>query len=208
MHKVIVIAGFKGGVGKSTIADRLAEMLDNSLVISLDFYQDAVEYNSSKTVNLSQEENLNSYLSKNKNNIKYFIIDAGGFNDKRLSTINIDLLIIPTKSGYRSIKTSVDSLVTLSPLDVPIMFILNDYMQEKELQETINILEEILHITNLDLEKFYLFGITHSNAIKTCENKNASLAELSAQSAFLANSYKKVIQRFKELADEVADIVG
>ena len=207
MGKNIVIAGFKGGVGKSTISNFLGEMLENSLIVSLDFMQDAEEYNTSNTVNLGKEEDINLFFN-NKKDIDYFIIDAGGFDDERLSDIEIDLLILPTKTGYRSIKTTVDSAVTFTPISVPVMFILNDYTTEKEQKETLEILEEILSVSELELDNLYFFGIQHSKAIKSSENKNASLTELSKQNKLMEKAYKKVIDTFKELAEEVKTIIG
>lgn len=206
MAKVICIAGFKGGVGKSTIANLLAEMLDKSLVISLDFMQDAEEYNSSKTVNLPRNTDITSFINT-QNDSDYFIIDAGGFDDERLDDVEMDLLILPTKSGYRSIKTTVDSAVTFTPTDVPVMFILNDYLNEKELDESVEILEEIISVSDLGLE-MHFFGIPHSNAIKSSENKNAGLHELAEQNKLMAHAYRKIIGTFKELAIEVKSIVG
>jgi len=207
MSKKIVIAGFKGGVGKSTISNFLGEMLDNSLIVSLDFMQDAEEYNTSNTINLNKDEDINIFFN-NKKDIGYFIIDAGGFDDARLSDIDIDLLILPTKTGYRSIKTTVDSAVTFTPISVPVMFILNDYTSDKEQKETLEILEDILKVSELELDNLYFFGIQHSKAIKSSENKNASLLELSQQNKLMEKAYSKIITTFKELADEVKEIIG
>ena len=207
MSKNIVIAGFKGGVGKSTISNFLAEMLEKSLVVSLDFMQDAEEYNTSKTVNLPKDEDINLFF-ESKKDINYFIIDAGGFDDARLSDIDIDLLILPTKTGYRSIKTTVDSAVTFTPINVPVMFILNDYTSQKEQDETLEILEDILKVSELELDNLYFFGIQHSKAIKSSENKNASLTEMSQENKLMERAYSKVITTFKELAEEVKEITG
>jgi len=206
MSKNIVVAGFKGGVGKSTISNFLGEMLDNSLIVSLDFMQDAEEYNTTNTINLGKDEDINVFF-KEKKDIGYFIIDAGGFDDARLSDIDIDLLILPTKTGYRSIKTTVDSAVTFTPINVPVMFILNDYTTKKEEEETLEILEDILKVSDLELDNLYFFGIQHSNAIKSSENKNASLIELSQQNKLMERAYSKIITTFKELADEVREII-
>lgn len=50
MKNVIAVVNFKGGVGKSTIANLLD--LPNKLIINLDLAQDA------KTINTSQTENF------------------------------------------------------------------------------------------------------------------------------------------------------
>jgi len=204
--KKILIAGFKGGVGKSAIANFIGEFLENSLIVSLDFMQDAEEYNSSKTVNLPKEADINSFFSSKKD-IGYFMIDAGGFDDERLREIDIDLLILPTKSGYKSIKTTVDSAVTFTPIDVPVMFILNDYLTEKEMSETLEILEDILKVSELELDNLYFFGVPHSAGIKSSENKNASLRELASQNKLMQRAYSKVIDTFTELTEEIKEIV-
>lgn len=205
----IVIAGFKGGNGKSTIANFLGEFLKNSLIVSLDYKQDAEDYNSSKTINLPKVinmTNINSFASTIQN-VNYFIVDTGRLNYKELIDIDIDLLILPTKSGYKSIKTTIDSAMTFAPINTPLMFILNDYRSEKEMNETLEVLESILKISDLKLNNLYFFGIPYSAGIKSSENKKASLQELANQNKLMKKVYSKIITNFIELADEVKKIL-
>lgn len=50
---VILLINFKGGVGKSTIADMLNNRLSNSILLNIDIAQDAESVNSSQTINIA-----------------------------------------------------------------------------------------------------------------------------------------------------------
>ncbi|SFP96238.1 ParA family protein [Hydrogenimonas thermophila] len=207
--KTIAIMGFKGGVGKSTIANFLAEKLENSVILNLDLYQDAEDFNSSYTINLSKNQKIEEI--KNQNEYDYIVVDAGGFDDERLSKTQIDLFIFPTRTDYRSIKTTVDSATTIlqnsKSVLKNVMFIFNQYESEKELNSAVEILKTIINLSNIVADDFYFFGIKKSNAVKTAIDKKMSIKELMSSSKLASHTYKSFNNMFDELAKEVKEIV-
>jgi MinD-like ATPase involved in chromosome partitioning or flagellar assembly len=206
MSKIIGVAGFKGGVGKSTISNFLAEKLGSATIINLDNYQDASDFNSSDTINLKIDDDI-SLAIKSKSS-DFFVIDAGGFDDARLRKVKLDLLILPTRTDYRSIKTTIDSAITITnglEYDLPILFVVNEYEKDSELDIAVDIVENILSLSEIKTDNLNLFAIKKSAAIKTAINKKMSLSEL-LESNRLA--YKSINQQFEDFKDEVLEILG
>jgi MinD-like ATPase involved in chromosome partitioning or flagellar assembly len=206
MSKIIGVAGFKGGVGKSTISNFLAEKLGSATIINLDNYQDASDFNSSDTINLKIDDDI-SLAIKSKSS-DFFVIDAGGFDDARLRKVKLDLLILPTRTDYRSIKTTIDSAITITnglEYDLPILFVINEYEKDSELDIAVDIVENILSLSEIKTDNLNLFAIKKSAAIKTAINKKMSLSEL-LESNRLA--YKSINQQFEDFKDEVLEILG
>jgi cellulose biosynthesis protein BcsQ len=206
VKKVIAVAGFKGGVGKSTLANFLAEKLESATVLNLDNYQDAADFNTADTVNLKSGDNVAEIIKSKSSD--FFIIDAGGFDDERLRKIDLDLLILPMRTDYRSIKTTIDSAVTIMSgipnKSLPILFVINEYDKEKELDTAVEIVETVLGISALPTDNLRLFAIKKSDAIKTAINKKMSLRQLQESNRVAYNSVNK---QFDEFKDEVLEIL-
>ena len=207
MKKIIAIAGFKGGVGKSTLANFLAEKLQNSTVLNLDNYQDAADFNTADTVNLGPADDIEAVIKSKSSD--FFIIDAGGFDDARLRSVALDLLILPMRTDYRSIKTTIDSAVTIMAgienKDLPILFVVNEYEREKELDTAVEIVQTVLGLTEgLPTDNLSLFAIKKSDAIKTAINRKMSLEELKESNRV---AYNTVNKQFEDFRDEVLEIL-
>lgn len=206
--KTIVIGGFKGGVGKSTVSNNVAERLENSLIVNLDFYQDAVEVNTARTINLGKNESLSEYM-KTLTNVEYVIVDAGGFDDARIYDINVDLFIFPLTPGYRSIKATVDSSYTiLSQYKYlkNVMYIINKFKDDKDFEKSQKILEEILQKSEIPFDNIFLNGIKDSNATQTVENEKLSLESLRSKNSLSKRSYGMIDDVYKDLAKEIMKI--
>ncbi|MBN2757172.1 MAG: hypothetical protein JXR51_08350 [Bacteroidales bacterium] len=202
--KTIAICGFKGGVGKSTIANNLASKLDNSIIFNLDFYQDAEEINTSETINVKKTDSLKTILNITKKD--FVIIDVGGFDDARLYEINIDLFIFPTTTGFRSIKATTDSTYTILSkykYKKNVMFIINKYKDDKDFEKSRLILEDILSKSDVSFDEVFLNGIKDSKALQTVENENLSIEELRNQNSLSKSAYASIDQVFIDLSNEI-----
>ena len=206
---IILVAGFKGGVGKSTIANFLAEKLKDSYILNLDAYQDNQDFNSSKTLNVAFNEDLQDKIKDSG----ICIIDSGGFDDPRLYDIDIDLFIFPTLTDKRSIKITLDTAVTILAKSrsskKTVMFVINNYFDEKRLKKAKELLklgiQQALKDGKLIADQLYLNEIKHSGAIETAIDTRKSLSEL-----YLKNkaAYQRVNQEFEKLTSDVREILG
>ena len=211
MSKVILITSFKGGVGKSTISNNMGDKLPNSIVLNLDMYQDAEDVNTCETVNISTEDNLTPFIDKYSDK-EYIIIDAGGFDDRRLYEIDIDLFIFPLGSGYRSVKSTVDSVKTIyekyQGKEPKTIFVVNEYHDDKEYETTVELMSEILQGSDIPLgEVVEVLGIKFSKAIATSENKKESLSYLRSFNKFFGHAYKNVDKNFEDLSNQIKSIL-
>lgn len=201
----IAVQGSKGGVGKSTISQHLSNKLKDSIVLSLDFYQEAADINKDETIDVMKKESLYDINTKDK---KFIIIDCGGFDDERLHDLEVDLFIFPTRTGYRSMKTTVDSVQTLlvnsQSSKKKCVFIINEYRSIKHFDKNVASLEELLEQIPLESDSIEILGVPVSSAIETAEDTNSSLDDLMKHNKGI---YKKVNSIFKQLASEVKKLV-
>jgi len=200
---VIVVANFKGGVGKSTIANFLAEKF-GGYVLSLDFYQKNKKFNFAKTIDVKPDEDIKDKIKTND----ICIIDAGGFDDSRLYNIDVDAFIFPTRTDELSIETTVDTAVTAlaksKSKKKKAIFVINEYYTEQEKEEAAEKLQEILEKSIIDADEVYLNFIKRSNAVRTAIKYAAGLEELYNTNKA---AYKKINEMFDELVQDIKDAI-
>jgi len=208
--KIILVTSFKGGVGKSTISNNLGDKLKNSIIFNLDFYQDAEDINTSNTINIGGEEDLIPYINKYSDK-DYIIIDAGGFDDKRIYKLDIDMFIFPLKSGYRSVKSTIDSVKIIYDTytrETNTIFIINEYKDEKEFKDTALLMNDIVEESDLFFNgEVKVMGVKYSKALRTVENTKNSISGIRKLGGILGYSFKNVDNNFVELSNEIQTIL-
>lgn len=131
----IIIYNQKGGVGKSMIATQLALNFD-ATIVELDPYGMLSD-------TLGDDVVYKVGLNENVPSIKEgdVIFDFGGFDDLRLDDIskNADLIIIPFNPTINSLGTTLKSYKRVKEQNVPILFVVNAVLNEKDVDESINI---------------------------------------------------------------------
>ncbi len=191
----IIIYNQKGGVGKSMIATQLALHFDTT-IIELDPYGMLSD-------TLGDEIVYKVELNEEVPSIKEgdVIYDFGGFDDLRLDEIskNTNLIIIPFNPTINSLGTTLKSYKRVKELEVPVLFVANAVLNEKDVSESIDFLKEN---TSDDIEYFV---IPHTRALQTVENEGVSIIKFAQSSGLRKHTYKKisnVMQGFVSKVDE------
>ncbi len=191
----IIIYNQKGGVGKSMIATQLALHFDTT-IIELDPYgmlSDTLGDEIVYKVELNEE-----VPSITEGDVIY---DFGGFDDLRLDEIskNTNLIIIPFNPTINSLGTTLKSYKRVKELEVPVLFVANAVLNEKDVSESIDFLKEN---TSDEIEYFV---IPHTRALQTVENEGVSIIKFAQSSGLRKHTYKKIsniMQGFVSKVDE------
>ncbi len=189
----IIIYNQKGGVGKSMIATQLALHFDTT-IIELDPYgmlSDTLGDEIVYKVELNEE-----VPSITEGDVIY---DFGGFDDLRLDEIskNTNLIIIPFNPTINSLGTTLKSYKRVKELEVPVLFVANAVLNEKDVNESIDFLKEN---TNDEIE---YFTIPHTRALQTVENEGVSIIEFAQSSGLRKHTYKKISNTMQGFVSKV-----
>ncbi|MAD42061.1 MAG: hypothetical protein CL623_06680 [Arcobacter sp.] len=191
----IIIYNQKGGVGKSMIATQLALNFD-ATIVELDPYGMLSD-------TLGDDVVYKVGLNENVPSIKEgdVIFDFGGFDDLRLDDIskNADLIIIPFNPTINSLGTTLKSYKRVKEQNVPILFVVNAVLNEKDVDESINFIKEN---TKDEIEYFV---IPHTRALQTVENEGVSIIEFANTSGLRKHTYRKISATMKELVKTVEE---
>ncbi|KAB7881928.1 ParA family protein [Poseidonibacter ostreae] len=191
----IIIYNQKGGVGKSMIATQLALSFDTTIV-ELDPYGMLSD-------TLGKDIVYKVGLNENVPNIKEgdVIYDFGGFDDLRLDEVskNADLIIIPFNPTINSLGTTLKSYKRVKEQNVPILFVVNAVLNDKDVEESINFIKEN---TQDDIEYFV---IPHTRALQTVENEGVSIIEFANTSGLRKHTYRKISATMKDLVKTIEE---
>ena len=191
----IIIYNQKGGVGKSMIATQLALHFDTT-IIELDPYGMLSDTLGDEIV---YKVELNEEVPKiTQGDVIY---DFGGFDDIRLDEIskNTNLIIIPFNPTINSLGTTLKSYQRVKELEIPVLFVANAVLNEKDVNESIDFLKEN---TKDEIEYFV---IPHTRALQTVENEGVSIIKFAQSSGLRKHTYKKIsniMQGFVSKVDE------
>ena len=191
----IIIYNRKGGVGKSMIATQLALYFDTT-IIELDPYGMLSD-------TLGDDIVYKVALDENVPNIKEgdVIFDFGGFDDLRLDEVskNADLIIIPFNPTINSLGTTLKSYQRVKEQNIPVLFVVNAVLNDKDVDESINFIKE-----NTKDEIDY-FVIPHTRALQTVENEGVSIIEFANTSGLRKHTYRKISATMKNLITTVEE---
>jgi len=192
----IIIYNQKGGVGKSMLATQVSLHFDTS-IIELDPYGMLSQTLDDRVVKIELNEEI-PHITEGD-----VIYDFGGFDDIRLDKIsnNANLVIIPFNPTINSLGTTLESYERVKKLDVPVLFVVNAYLKESDVDDAISFLCE-----NTQDEIEY-FTIPHTRALQTAENEGVSIIEFAASSGLKKHTYKKISSIMKNLMIKIEEYV-
>ncbi len=192
---VVIVYNEKGGVGKTMIATQFALHFD-ATIIELDPYGVLTQTLPNDVVHkVALNENAPVITEGDA------IFDFGGFDDKRLDSIAkySDLIIIPFNPTINSLGTTLKSYKRVSPLNLPILFIVNATVNESDANDALEYLRENIQ------EDIEYFIIPHTRALQTAENEAVSIIKLSQQPGLKRHTYKKIGTIFTELMHKIEE---
>jgi len=198
----IVVANWKGGTGKTTVASTVAKYFD-AVIIDLDNYSVLEETlvdenNNDRVFKLALDEPLPTVENTN------VVYDTGGFDDKRLYDILkiADLIIMPFSATINSMGTTLNCYNELKKYSVPILMVVNAVVKDSDAFEAMNYLQEYTR------DEIPYAIVPFSRAIQTAENKGISAIELYNTSTGLGkHTYKKICNTMLELMKIIKEYI-
>jgi len=212
---IIAIVNFKGGVGKSTIANLLN--LPKKLILNLDDAQNAENINTEDTYNfqtLKEEygvgnikEAIDSAIESGRENI---ILDTPGEISNFIEILSyVDYFIVPFTAGDRSTDTTLRSIEVIDSVldDEQIRkdkwcIILNKFIVDKQMKELEDLFEEAGKILNDRLK--CSTQLKFSQVVPTIEKTRENIKELAKRNPIAYTVFNK---RIKEMNAAVSEFV-
>jgi cellulose biosynthesis protein BcsQ len=203
--KTIVLAGKKGGIGKTTTGMNLALDLEDFYLLSND--DSVIESHDGDRIKIMEDLKL---IQANA------IYDMGGFvkNTKNISEIFIaaDIIICPTFLDVNSIKRLKNTVEELRPLNKKLTILVNNvkskYMNKLlagELTGDSKIDSYMKVLKDLDLSIFF---IRESAGFIKCMTEGKSLLQTSSNSKLEKYVYRNIINEYSMFLNFVKQSVG
>jgi len=201
--KKIALVNFKGGVGKSTIANLLD--YEGSIVVNIDM-QNASEINAGdRTVDYfadKEEFGVSSIKEMldvlEESGVELIFIDTpGAVTDELLEIFpELDYVVIVTNPNTRDISQTLNTLVELQGSDAKIILLHNKWHKDEDLEN----LKELENAAK-ELFKDKYIGATdlkYSRAIPTIDKTKKNIMQLNAINKVAYTTAKKNILKMKE----------
>jgi len=227
---VIMLYGFKGGIGKSALARIVNENLSksNSIIFNLDASRDVKNYTNLEAINFSEivaeepNETVDHFIDVLKEVADFIIIDTPGeiSNEDTLSAIKkVDLFILPFGIDQEEIDqvvmTATSTLLSnieynkedIYPQNKPLnmLFVLNNYKDDSDIKyidEVKEKIEEEIEDTDCEYPKINISytKLKYSKAITTMNRSKKTLKSLGTEN-FIA--YRVARERIKAFMKDV-----
>lgn len=192
----IIIYNQKGGVGKSMLATQIALHFDTT-IIELDPYGMLTQTLDDRVVKVGLEDTVPNITEGD------VVYDFGGFDDIRLDDVskNADLILLPFNPTINALGTTLDSYNRVKALDVPILFVVNSFINQNDVADAIAFLSEN---TQDDID---YIAIPHTRALQTAENEGVSIIELANSTGLKKHTYRKISNTMSELMKKVKEYI-
>lgn len=190
----IIIYNQKGGVGKSMLSTQIALYFD-ATIIELDPYGMLSQTLDDRVIKIGLDEKVPKIKSGD------VVYDFGGFDDIRLDKISkkADLIIIPFNPTINSLGTTLDSYNKVKNLEVPVLFVVNAYVNDSDVDDAVDFLNENI---NDDIQ---YYAIAHTRALQTAENEGVSIIEFAKSSGLRKHTYKKISKTMNNLMKTIEE---
>ena len=190
----IIIYNQKGGVGKSMLTTQIALHFDTT-IIELDPYGMLTQTLDDRVVKLGLEDSIPDITEGD------VVYDFGGFDDIRLDIVakSSDLIILPFNPTINSLGTTLDSYNRVKELEIPILFVVNAFLKDSDVEDAISFLSEN---TQDDIE---YFSIPQTRALQTAENEGVSIIEFANSSGLKKYTYKKISKVMNDLMIKIKE---
>lgn len=228
---VITMLMFKGGIGKSVLSRLFAERLSKhkSVILNLDFSRDVREYTSQDAINYAEvladepDMEVGEYVDRLKEVSEYVIVDTPGEigNKETLEAVGkTDLFVMPfgvvSKEERNVLKTTLTTTILADDgfypegRDINILFILNNYREQENLEQTKTLMGEVVELIqnreNQDNEVNVFFShLKASKAITTMDETRKGIKELTTEN-FVA--YRVAKDRIQSLMKDVKNAIS
>lgn len=190
----IIIYNQKGGVGKSMLATQIALHFDTT-IIELDPYGMLTKTLDDRVIKIALDENAPKIEEGD------VVYDFGGFDDIRLDIISkgADLILLPFNPTINSLGTTLESYNRVKELELPVLFVVNGYVKESDIEDAISFLAEHTQ------DEIEYFSIPHTRALQTAENEGISIIELANGGGLKKHTYKKISSTMQELMKKIEE---
>lgn len=192
----LIIYNQKGGVGKSMLSTQISLHFDTT-IIELDPYGMLTKTLDDRVIKIALNENIPKI---DEGDVVY---DFGGFDDIRLDSIakDADLILIPFNPTINSLGTTLESYNRVKNLNLPILFIINGYLKESDIEDAVSFLAEHTH------DEIDYFSIPHTRALQTSENEGVSIIELANSGGLKKHTYKKISSIMQNLMKKIEEYI-